>query len=163
VRLRSVIFSIALVAAAAGCESSSDPILGVGGGGGALTAAEASGDWSITVTKTTNLPCSGALASGQVITAHLSVLADGSVTTPSTWRSPTSGAIQTLAGSVNLSSGAVDLTFGSSVGTAMELFPGTMTSSGTIVGATLTDPAPGSAQVFGTNGCQYTATGSKTG
>lgn len=161
--LRSVVFSIALLAAAAGCEASSDPILGVGGGGGSLTAAQASGDWSITVTRTTNLNCTGALSSGQVITAHLSVLADGSVTTPSTWRSPTSGAVQTLAGSINLTTGAMDLTFGSSVGAAMELFPGSMTSSGTIVGATITDPAPGSSQVFGTDGCQYTASGTKTG
>jgi hypothetical protein len=94
---------------------------------------------------------------------HLSVLADGSVTSLSSWRNPVSGAVQTLSGTVNLGTGATDLTFGSSVGAAMELFPGTMTSAGTIVGATITDPAPGFSQVFGSDGCKYTATGSKTG
>jgi hypothetical protein len=93
----------------------------------------------------------------------LSVLADGSVTNLSSWRNPVSGAVQTLGGTVNLTNGALDLVFGSSVGAAMELFPGTMSSSGTIVGATITDPAPGSSQVFGSDGCKYTATGSKTG
>lgn len=162
--LRSLIISVAVLVATAGCEASSDPLLGVGGGGGVLTADQASGDWAITVTRTTNLPCSGALASGQVITAHLSVLADGTITTPSTWRNPLTGAVQTLGGSVNLTTGAIEgLTFGSSVGAAMEMFPGSMTSAGTIVGATITDPAPGSSQVFGTSGCQYTATGTKTG
>jgi hypothetical protein len=94
---------------------------------------------------------------------HLSVLADGSVTSLSSWRNPVSGAVQTIGGTINLSNGAMDLVFGSSVGAAMELFPGTMTSSGTIVGGTITDPAPGSSQVFGTDGCKYTTTGTKTG
>lgn len=161
--LRSILLSVALLAATAACESSTDPIIGVGGGGGGLTADQAAGDWTITVTKTTALPCSGALASGQSISAHFSVLADGTVTSLSSWVNPVSGAIQTLSGSINLSTGAIDLTFGSSVGAAMELFPGSMTSGGTIVGATITDPAPGSSQVFGSDGCKYTATAVKTG
>jgi len=43
----------------------------------------------------------------------------------------------------------------------MEL-TGTMSSGGTFTGGTLRDPAPGFFQVFGTDGCQYTATGLKT-
>ena len=160
--LRSVILSVAVLGATAACETSTDPILGVGGGGGVLTADQATGDWTLNLTKTGALPCTGALAN-QAITMHLSVLADGSVTNLSSWRNPVSGAVQTLGGTVNLTNGALDLVFGSSVGAAMELFPGTMSSSGTIVGATITDPAPGSSQVFGSDGCKYTATGSKTG
>jgi len=152
-----------MLGATAGCETSSDPLIGTSGGGGVLTAAEATGNWSITVTRTTNLNCTGALASGQTILAHLEVLSDGSVTTPSSWQNPVSGAVQTLTGTVNLSTGALDLTFGAGVGAAMELFPGTMSAAGQITGATITDPAAGFSQVFGSNGCQYSASGTKTG
>jgi hypothetical protein len=160
---RSLILVLALLGATASCETSSDPILGVGGGGATLTATQASGTWNITVTRTTNLNCSGALASGQVITAHLSVLSDGTVTTPSNWQNPLTGALQTLSGTVNLTTGALDLVLGSGVSQAMELFPGNITAGGAINGATLTDPAAGFSQVFGTDGCQYSATGTKTG
>ncbi|MFL5510012.1 MAG: hypothetical protein ACJ79J_10535 [Gemmatimonadaceae bacterium] len=162
--LRSVFSGLAILAVIAGCESSTDPFIGVGGGGGgSLTAADASGDWSITLTRNSSLPCSGALANGSVIPAHISVSNDGTLTNLSTWRNPVSGAVQTsLSGSVNLSTGALNLTFGTASG-AMELIPGTMSSAGTITGATVTDPAPGFGQAFGTNGCQYTATGTKVG
>jgi hypothetical protein len=43
----------------------------------------------------------------------------------------------------------------------MELL-GTMTASGTLTG-TLRDPEAGFTQVFGTGGCEYTASGIKTG
>jgi hypothetical protein len=162
VQLRSLVLCIAILAATAACESSTDPILGETGGGGTLTVSQASGNWNLTVTRTSNLNCSGALASGQVIATHIEVLSDGTVTTPSTWQNPVAGGFQNLSGSVNLATGAVDLIFAGGVGGAMELFPGTMSSSGTITGATLTDPAPGSSQVFGSNGCQYTVTGTKT-
>jgi len=162
VQLRSLVLCFATLAATAACESTSDPIIGETGGGGALTVAQASGNWNITVTRTSNLPCSGALASGQVIATHIEVLSDGTLTTPSTWQNPIVGGFQNLSGNVNLTTGALDLIFAGGVGGAMELFPGTMSSSGTITGATITDPAPGSSQVFGSNGCQYTATGTKT-
>jgi hypothetical protein len=162
VHLRSLVLCLAVLGVTAGCETSSDPLLGIIGGGGTLTAAQATGNWSITVTRTSNLPCSGALASGQVIATHIEVLSDGSVTSPSTWQNPIGGGFQNLTGTINLTTGAVDLIFGAGVGAAMELFPGTMSSAGSITGATITDPAPGSSQVFGSNGCQYTATGTKT-
>jgi hypothetical protein len=163
VNLRSLVLCVATLAATAACESTSDPLIGTTGGGGNLTVAQVNGNWNITVTRTTNLPCSGALASGQVLATHIQVLSDGTITTPSTWQNPTSGGFQNLSGSVNLSTGALDLIFAGGVGGAMELFPGTMSSAGSITGATITDPAPGSSQVFGSNGCQYTATGTKTG
>lgn len=161
--LRSIVLCLGLLVSTAGCENSRNPFIGTGGGGGLLTAAQASGNWSVTVQRTTTLPCTGALANGQVITAHLNVLSDGTVATTSSWQNPLSGAVHTLSGTVNLTNGAIDLTFGATVGSAMELFPGTMTSGGAITGATLTDPAAGFAQVFGSDGCQYTATGRKTG
>jgi hypothetical protein len=162
VHLRSLVSCLALIAVASGCESSTDPFIGIGGGGGgSLTADQASGDWSLTLTRNSSLPCAGALASGSVIPAHISVSNDGTLTNLSTWRNPVSGAIQTsLSGNVNLTTGALNLTFGTATG-AMELIPGTMTAAGTITGATVTDPAPGFGQAFGTNGCQYTATGTK--
>ncbi len=161
--LRPFALCLALLCVTVGCETTADPLLGSGGGGGALTAAQATGNWSITVQRTTNLPCTSALASGQVIVAHLEVLSDGSVATTSNWQNPISGSVQTLSGTVNLTTGAIDLTFGAGVGAAMELFPGNMTSAGRITGATITDPAAGFSQVFGSDGCQYTATGTKTG
>jgi hypothetical protein len=163
VHLRPLMFSFAILIATTGCETSTDPIIGTDGGGGALTVAQVTGNWSITLQRTSALPCTGALASGSVIPTHIEVLSDGSITTPSNWQNPVSGAFQTLSGSVNMTTGAVDLIFGAGVSTAMELFPGTMTTNGTITGGTITDPAAGFSQAFGSGGCQYTATGSKTG
>jgi hypothetical protein len=149
----------------AACESSANPLEGVFGGGGPITPAQATGNWSFTVQRTTTLPCTTApLADGQVITAHLDVLSDGTVATTSSWVKPVSGAVEPLTGSVTLTTGSTDLTFAApdvSSTAAMEL-RGTMTSAGTVTGGTLTDPAPGFTQVFGTGGCEYTATGTKT-
>jgi len=163
VHLRPFALCLALLCVTVCCETTADPLLGSGGGGGALTAAQATGNWTFTVQRTTNLPCTGALASGQTILARLDVLSDGTVTTTSNWQNPITGSVQTLSGTVNLSTGAVDITFGAGVSSAMELFPGNMTSAGTITGATITDPAAGFSQVFGSDGCQYTATATKTG
>jgi len=163
VHLRSILICLALLVSTAGCENSTNPLLGFEGAGGALTPAQASGNWAFTVQRTTNLPCTGALASGQVINAHLAVLSDGSVATTSSWQNPLSGAVFSLSGSVSLTNGAIDLTFGATVGSAMELFPGTMSSAGTVSGATLTDPAAGFSQVFGSDGCQYSVRATKTG
>jgi hypothetical protein len=163
VHLRPILICLTLLVSTAACENSTDPILGIGGGGGALTAAQATGNWSFTVQRTTTLPCTGALASGQVITGHLDVLSDGTVASTSSWLNPLSGSVNQLAGTITLSNGAIDLTFGATVGSAMELFPGTMSSAGTISGATLTDPAASFSQVFGSDGCQYSVTATKTG
>ena len=150
----------------AACENSTDPLLGiVSGGGGALTAAQATGSWLFTLQRTTTLPCSSALASGQQITAQLFVLSDGTMGTTSSWQNPISGAVETVSGGVTLSSGITDLTFAapSVNGTAGMELRGTMTSGGVFTGGTLTDPA-GSAfsQVFGSGGCDYSVTGTKT-
>jgi hypothetical protein len=161
--VRHIAVCLILLISVAACENSTDPFIGFGGGAGALTAAQATGNWSFTVQRTTNLPCTGALASGQLITGRLDVLSDCSVASTSSWQNPLSGSINQLAGTISLTNGAIDLTFGATTGAAMELFPGTMSSSGTISGATLTDPAAGLSQVFGSNGCQYTVTATKTG
>jgi hypothetical protein len=163
VHVRSIVFCLALLVSSAGCENSPNPFIGTDGGGGLLTSTQAYGNWSITVQRTTNLPCTGGLTNGQVIIAHLDVLTDGTLATTSSWQNPVSGAVLSLSGTVSLTNGAIDLTFGATVGSAMELFPGTMTAGGAITGATLTDPAAGFSQVFGTDGCQYTATATKTG
>jgi VCBS repeat-containing protein len=160
--VRPIAVCLILFVSVAGCENSTDPFIGFGGGGGALTAAQATGNWSFTVQRTTNLPCTQALASGQLITGHLDVQSDGTVASTSSWQNPLSGSVNQLTGTVSLTNGAIDLTFRATVGSALELFPGTMSSSGTISGATLTDPAAGSSQVFGSNGCQYTVTATKT-
>ncbi|MFL5465196.1 MAG: hypothetical protein ACJ8AC_14310 [Gemmatimonadaceae bacterium] len=162
-RMRLVILCL-IIPIVTACETSTDAIIGFpDGGGGAITAVQASGNWSITLQRTTNLPCTGALASGQVINAHLDVLSDGTVSSStSTWVNPISGAPQSLSGAITLSNGVTDLRFVGSGSAAMELFPGTMTAAGSITGATITDPGAGSSQLFGTNGCQYTATAIKT-
>jgi len=114
------------------------------------------------VQQTSTLGCtSGSLANGQVLTATLDVLADGTLA-PATsfWQNPPTTVVRPLTGSSILTSGFTDLFMAAASGSsaAMEL-RGTMTSVGSFSG-TLTDPAPGSFQVFGA--CSYTATGSKT-
>lgn len=161
--VRPMLIGLALLVSTAGCENSSDPLIGTGGGGGSLTATQAAGNWSFTLQRTTAFPCTGALASGQVITAHLDVLSDGTVASTSSWRNPLSGSVNQLGGSINLTNGAINLTFRATVSSAMELFPGTMSSGGTVSGATLTDPAAGFSQVFGSDACQYSVTATKTG
>jgi hypothetical protein len=146
------------------CETSTDPLDGIIiGGGGAITPAQASGSWTFTLQRTSNFPCTGALASGQGIPAFIDVATDGTLSTASSWQNPISGAVQPLSGTVGLSNGALRLTFGASAGSAMELTSGTMTSSGTVTTATITDPSAGFTQVFGSDACQYTASAIKTG
>lgn len=161
--MKSFALSLTVFLLLAACENSADPLSGFLGGGGSLTQTQASGNWSFTLTKTTTLACTGALAD-QVVTAHLDVQTDGTlIGTTSTWQNPLSTAAEPLTGSVRLSDGFSDLIFRDPAvasNAAME-FRGTMTANGSLTG-TLTDPAPGFSQVFGTDGCQYTVTGSKT-
>lgn len=148
----------------AACETSTDPLGGLIGGGGSLTPAQASGTWLFAVQVNTTFPaCSNPLTNGQTISALLVVQSDGTVAGTSTWTNPLSGAVEPLSGLVTLSNGSSDLFFAapSVRSTAqLELF-GTMTASGTFTG-TLTDPEAGFTQVFGTGGCVYTVTGTKS-
>jgi hypothetical protein len=147
----------------AACENTTNPLDGVIlGGGGSITQAQAAGNWSFTLQRTTTLPCSTApLANGTTIASHLDVLTDGTLSsTTSTWVNPATGAIQSLSGRVRLSDGITGITFAASGTGAMEL-QGTMTATGTFAG-TLTDPAAGFSQVFGSGGCEYSASGIKT-
>jgi len=114
------------------------------------------------LTRTSALGCtSGSLTSGQVLTAHLDVQADGTIATAtSNWQNPPTTVVRPLTGAVTLTTGFTDLFMSPSAGSsaAMEL-RGTMSSAGSFTG-TLTDPAPGSFQVFGA--CSYTAAGIKS-
>jgi hypothetical protein len=153
--------TVAVLATA--CETSVDSLIGTGGnGGGAVTQAQATGNWSFTVRKTTTLPCTGgSLADGQILTAHLDVLTDGTVNgATSSWQNPPSGFFP-LSGLVRFSDGSTDLTFsaGTGTGSAMELL-GTISASNTFTG-TLTDPAPGFSPMFSAGGCQYSTAGTK--
>src|SRR5450759_2278411 len=83
--VRPITLALTLLVLTAACENSTNPLLfgQGGGGGGAITQAQAAGDWSFTVTKTTTLACTGgSLADGSRLTAHLDVLADGTVNGP---------------------------------------------------------------------------------
>ena len=158
--MRSIVLCLALLASVAACETSTDPFIGFGGTPG-ITQAQATGNWSFAVTRTSTLGCTtGSLTDGQVLTASLDVLADGSLATTSFWQSPASTIVRPLSGAINLGTGITDFFMSASSGSsaAMEL-RGTMTSNGSFTG-TLTDPAPGSFQVFGA--CSYTAAGNKT-
>lgn len=160
--MRPTIVCLTLLVSLAGCENSTDPFIGFGGDG-AITATQAAGNWSFTVQRTSTLGCtSGSLVDGQVLTAQLNVLADGTIASAnSNWQNPPSTLARPVSGAVTLSTGFADLFMAASAGSsaAMEL-RGTMTSAGALTG-TLTDPAPGSFQVFGA--CSYTASGTKTG
>lgn len=160
--MRRSVLLLAMLVSTTACENSTDPFDGIIiGGGGAITQAQAAGNWSFTLQRTTTLPCTTApLANGTVITTHLDVLSDGTLSSSSSWVNPGSGAVQSLSGQVRLSDGITGLTLTASGTGAMEL-QGTMTAAGTFAG-TLTDPAAGFSQVFGSGGCEYTASGIKT-
>jgi hypothetical protein len=162
--VRPTILALTLLVLTAACENSADPLLfgEGGGGGGAITQAQATGDWSFTVTKTTTLACTGgSLADGSRLTAHLDVLADGTVNGPtSLWQHPPTTVVFPLSGRVTLTSGATDLTMSAGGTTSgMELI-GTLTSTGTFSG-TLHDPAAGLSPMFSAGGCDYSAAGTK--
>jgi hypothetical protein len=159
--VRSTVLCLTLVVSLTACETSTDDLIGIGGGGG-ITAGQAAGNWSFTVHPTSTLSCtSGSLADGQVLTASLDVLSDGTLSATSFWQNPPTTVVRPLTGAVNLSSGFADLFMVASSGStaSMEL-RGTMTAAGSFSG-TLTDPAPGSFAVFGA--CSYSTTGTKTG
>src|SRR5688572_28493808 len=90
-----------------GCEASTDPLDGVGGGpppGGAITQAQASGDWVFTLDRTNTTACSpGSLPDNQLIVAHLDVISNGTNTgsllgTTSGWRPSPSTTLRGLDG-----------------------------------------------------------------
>jgi hypothetical protein len=167
-QVKRILFIAAMAALVTACEGTTDPLGGVGGGGpggGAVTQAQASGDWTLTLRRTTTLSCAaGSLPDNQVIFAHLDVFSNGALSTAtSTWLASPSTVIRALAGTLTFSSGFANLTlFASATNTSsgMEL-RGTLTATGTLTG-TLTDPAPGLTPLFSTSGCEYTVTGSKT-
>jgi hypothetical protein len=159
--VRSTLLCLTLLVSLAACETTLDSIIGTPGGGG-LTTAQATGNWSFTVQRTSALACtSGSLANGQVLTARLDVLSDGTLASTSFWQNPPETLVRPLTGSVALASGSTDLFMFASTGStaAMEL-QGTLTAAGSFSG-TLSDPAAGSFQVFGA--CSYTVAGTKTG
>jgi hypothetical protein len=160
--IRVVVSCLAVISVAGACENSTDQLIGFpGGGGGAVTQAEASGTWSLTLTQTTTLACTGgALANGSIIPVNLVVQTDGTAATTSSWRSASSGALLPLSGTVRFSDGFTDLILTSGGTSGMEL-RGTIGSNGTFSGA-ITDPAPGLTPVYGAGGCEYNAPGSKS-
>ena len=159
--MRSTVLCLTLLVSLAGCETSIDTLIGTPGGGG-LTAAQASGNWSFTLTQAGPLSCpSGSLVNGQVLTARLDVLSDGTLAATSFWQNPPTTAVRPLTGSVNFGDGFTRFFMLASTGSAarMELV-GTLTAAGSFTG-TLSDPFSGAPIVFGP--CQFTVTGIKTG
>ena len=162
--MRRTVLWLTIIVLFAACENSAGPLGGILGGGNAITPAQATGNWSFTLQRTTTFPaCTNPLANGQVITAHTDILSDGTAGSASSWLNPISGTVQPLSGVVRLSDAFSDLLFAAPAvkATAQMELRGTMTSAGAFTG-TLTDPEPGFSQVFGTGGCEYSVTGTKT-
>lgn len=166
--MRRILFSTVLLALVTACESSTDPIDGVGGNGpgsGAITQAQATGDWSFTLDRTPATCPAGSLPDNQLIIAHLDVISNGTTTgslttVTSNWQAPPATTIRGLEGTVRFSDGFANLILrGTAANTAMEL-RGTINSTGVFTG-TVTDPAAGFFPVFSTGACAYTATGVK--
>jgi hypothetical protein len=163
--VRPIPIALTLLVLTAACETSTDPtLIGIGGGvGGPVTQAEATGNWSFTVNKTSTFPCTGgALQDGTVLTAHLDVDSNGRLnTSASFWQSPPTAVVFPLSGSVSLSLGTTDLVLSSANGSqsAMELI-GNMTATGSFSG-TLHDPGAGFSPVFSAGFCDYAANGTK--
>ena len=159
--MRSTVLCLTLLVSLAACETSIDTLIGTPGGG-ALTAAQVTGNWSFTVTQAGPLVCpSGSLATGQVLTTRLDVLSDGTLASTSFWQNPPTTLVRPLTGSVDLGNGFTRFLMFASTGStaAMELV-GTLTAAGSFTG-TLSDPFAGAPQVFGA--CGFTVTGTKTG
>ena len=153
-----------------GCEASTDPLDGVGGGpppGGAITQAQATGDWTFTLDRTSATCSAGSLPDNQVLITHLDVINSGSNTgsllgTTSGWRASPSTFVRGLDGTLRFTDGFGNLILrGTAAGTGMEL-RGTFTSAGGFTG-TVSDPAAGLLPVFGSGACAYNAAGVKTG
>lgn len=161
-------FSAVLLAAVTACESSTDPIGGIGGeppGGGAITQTQATGDWTFTLDRTSTLSCSGgSLPDNQVLIARLDVLSTGGLTTTtSNWRASPSTTVRPLEGVIRFTDGFGNLTlFGSSARTTGMELRGTFTAAGGFSG-TVTDPDAGLTSPFGGGGCEYLASGVRTG
>jgi hypothetical protein len=166
--VRRILLGAALIAGVTGCEASTDPIDGIGGdppGGGAVTQAQATGDWTFTLDRTTTLSCSGgSLPDNQVLIAHLDVLNTGGLSTAtSNWRASPSATIRPLEGVIRFTDGFGNLTlFGSTAQTTGMELRGTFTAAGGFSG-TVTDPDAGLTSPFGGGGCEYLATGVRTG
>jgi hypothetical protein len=161
--VRRLVLCLTAIVLFGACENSTNLLEGILGGGGTLTQAQATGNWSLTVQRTTTFPaCTNPLANGSVITTRLDVGTDGVLAGTSSWVDPLSATVLLLTGSVNLTNGATDLHFAGGTGSAQMELLGTMTASGTISG-TLRDPEPGFTQVYGTGGCEYTVSAVRTG
>lgn len=156
--MRPTILCLTLLVTVAACETTTDPFIG-SGGSAAITQAQATGNWTFVVHPTNALACSsGSLADSQVLTAHLDVLSDGTVTsTTSFWQVPSPFVTGAVSGAVDLPNGRPNLSLTGSGGRGMEL-TGTMTAAGTFIG-TLRDPDPGLLPVFAA--CTYNTTGTK--
>jgi hypothetical protein len=151
---------LTLLVGLAACETSTSPLGGFEGTGG-LSQTQATGNWSFTVHPAGPLACaSGSLADGQVLTAHLDVLANGSVAAATSFWQVGGGAARPLSGTINLGTGATLLSLAASTGSASQMeLQGTMAATGSFNG-TLRDPSPGFSVVFST--CTYNTTGNKT-
>jgi hypothetical protein len=162
--VRRLVLCLTTIVLFGACETSTDPLGGFIGGGGAITQAQATGNWRFTVQRNTTFPsCTNPLADGTPITAFVDVLSDGTLAGTSSWRDPLSALVQPLSGFIILTNGASTLHFADPGvrSTAQMEVTGTMTASGGLTG-TLRDPEPGFTQVFGTGGCEYTVSGIKS-
>ena len=167
--MRRILYAMAMTALLGGCEASTDPLDGVGGGppgSGAITQAQATGDWTFTLDRTSASCSAGSLPDNQVLVAHLDVISNGGNTgsllgTTSGWSAFPSTTVRGLDGTLRFNDGFGNLILrGTANGTGMEL-RGTFTSTGSFSG-TVSDPAAGLLPVFGSGACSYNAAGVKT-
>lgn len=162
--MRPTAIALTLLVLTAACETTTDPgLFGIGGGGGsAVTAAQVTGNWSFTVNKNANLPCTpGFLQDGTRLTVHLDVQSDGTVNSAtSSWQNGGTGTVFPLSGSVILSNGLADLFMGSGTGNSGMEMTGTMSPTSSFSGS-LHDPGGGFTPMFSGLGCQYGAAGTK--
>ena len=115
-----IVLCLTLLVSVAACETSTDPFIGFGGTPG-ITQSQADGNWSFTVQQTSTLGCTtGSLANGQVLTATMDVLADGTLAaSTSFWQNPPTTVVRPLSGSIILTSGFTDLFMAAASGSAL--------------------------------------------
>lgn len=150
---KSFVTLASCVALVTACSDSAGP-------NDSLQASAISGTWIIPLTKTPNCSSNG---SPNVVTVYLQLQVDknGNGTGSLFGFGPTQVS-RPVIGSVVLSTGAVDFLLKSPDGTAASHLYGTINSQITFSG-TFVDPASGYKQQITIVGCEYSATGSKTG
>lgn len=144
-----------------GCGANSDLLNAKPGPPLVVTAAQASGAWTFTLTPISGSCAGGGLPAVSTFQATLDFGADGKIVSEgSFWKRTSTSAAGQLTGSVQLTTGLASLTFLGSTSAVGAQLTGAMSAAGSFTGQ-LKDPATGLAALFAGAPCEYNVTGAR--